>query len=112
MVLEALAVLFTLLCVGPLVGGAQVVLQSDYAGVVFMLLKEHSRDPRLCALLQAIVGVQERYGFRVLLGHTSTHCHSGGGGGSVSLPPHILGAGRLWPEVDSCWLAPDTYEAP
>ena len=71
-VLEGLAVLFTLLCVGPMVGGAQVVLQSDNAGVVFMLLKEHSRDPRLCALLQAIVAVQELYGYRVVLGHTST----------------------------------------
>ncbi len=37
-----------------------------------MLLKEHSRDPRLCALLQAMVGVQERYGFRVVVGHTWT----------------------------------------
>lgn len=71
-VLEGLAVLFTLLCVGPMVGGAQVVLQSDNAGVVFMLLKEHSRDPRLCALLQAIVAVQQLYGYRVLVGHTST----------------------------------------
>ena len=42
----------------------QVVLQSDNAGLVLMLLKEHSRDARLCALLQAIVAVQELYGFR------------------------------------------------
>lgn len=71
-VLEGLAALFTLICVGPMVGGMQVVLQSDNAGLVFMLLKEHSRDARLCALLQAIVAVQELYGFRLLVGHTST----------------------------------------
>ncbi len=49
-----------LICVGPMVGGMQVVLQSDNAGLVFMLLKEHSRDTRLCALLQAIVAVQSQ----------------------------------------------------
>lgn len=106
-VLEGLAALYTLICVGPMVGGTQVVLQSDNAGLVFMLLKEHSRDPRLCALLQAIVAVQELYGFRVLVGHTSTHYMgepddlSRGIEPSQCLPPRPGG----WSESSTCLTA-------
>jgi hypothetical protein len=71
-VLEGLAVLYTLVCLGDSLRGTQVLLQSDNAGVVFMMLREHSRDERLCALLQAIVHQQEQHRYRVVVGHTST----------------------------------------
>ena len=64
--------LFLLLGLGPVLSGSMVVFQSDNAGVVFALLKEHSRDARRCAILMALCEVQERYRFRVVLGHTST----------------------------------------
>jgi hypothetical protein len=71
-VLEGLALVFLLVCLGPHVSGMLTVLQSDNAGMVFALLKEHSRDPRVRVLLQAIVDLQEFYRFYVVLGHTST----------------------------------------
>lgn len=54
---------------------------------MFALLKEHSRDPRVCAILQAVVEVQERYRFRVVLGHTSTVDMGGPDGLSHGDPP-------------------------
>lgn len=71
-VLEGLMSLFLLLGLGPVLSGSMVVFQSDNAGVVFALLKEHSRDARMCAVLMALCEVQERFRFRVVLGHTST----------------------------------------
>jgi hypothetical protein len=40
-VLEGLALVFLLVCLGPHVSGMLTVLQSDNAGMVFALLKEH-----------------------------------------------------------------------
>ena len=86
-VLEGMALLFLLVCVGHLLSGSLAVLQSDNAAIVFGLLREHSRDPRVCAILQAVVGVQELWRFKVVLGHTSTVDMGGPDGLSHGDPP-------------------------
>jgi hypothetical protein len=54
------------------------------------LLKEHSRDPCLCALLQTMVGVQERYGFRVVVGPHVDAVHGGSRTGPDGLSRGVL----------------------